>query len=127
MSSSGEEEEEEEPQRIEHIFHMDEEIQCDRCSVTTKYYYENLYDNCKHEYVCVHCTEKEPQEMTITFRFTRALLHEGDGGSREQCRKCGERNKRYYRLCLTNGENAFICRSCFVGKETGYDQSWSSD
>lgn len=62
------------------------------------------------------------QTLTFTFKAVEALYHEGSTG--QICRACGERNKRYYRLVLTNGGDAVICRTCFSdagGRETGYD------
>jgi ribosomal protein L40E len=62
------------------------------------------------------------QTLTFMFKAVGALYHEGSTG--QICRACGERNKRYYRLVLTNGGDAVICRACFSdagGRETGYD------
>lgn len=118
------EEEEEEPQRLNRIYHTEDEHKCDNCGEIATQYYESLYDNATMTFLCTNC---EPQEIVITFRFTRALYHEGGGASYNACRKCGECFKRYYRLCLTNGDNAFICRRCFDGRETGYDHSYDSN
>jgi hypothetical protein len=126
MSLEEEEEEEEEPTLLDRIYHTngDDGRKCDKCDKILTKYYESLYDNATKTFLCSSC---EPQEIIITLRFTRALFHEGGGTSHNACRGCGGSYKRYYRLCLIDGNNAFMCRDCFAGEQTGYDDSYDSE
>jgi hypothetical protein len=73
--------------------------------------------------------DEDIQIITITFRVKKALFHEGSGCGNARCAQCGDKPKRYYRLVLQNGGNAFMCRSCFSGTRTDDDScdSWNSD
>ena len=73
---------------------------------------------------------KAAQVLNIEFRVVQALYHEGSGGSQVRCRCCGDRPKRYMRLILESGLNAFLCRDCFDkvgGVQDGYDQDSDFD
>lgn len=73
-------------------------------------------------------SEKEGcKTFTITFKYTKALYHEGCGGANVRCQKCQVPCKRYYRLKLIDGDSGIVCRGCFDGEEDGYDDSFDSE
>jgi hypothetical protein len=73
--------------------------------------------------------EEEVQTITIEFHVKKALYHEGKS-TKTTCLVCQEKFKRYVRMKLVNGKNAFICVNCFEnvnGNDDGYDRSYNSD
>jgi hypothetical protein len=72
----------------------------------------------------------KPQVLVIKFQVTKALYHEGGGGSRITCNKCGDRPKRYIRLMLEGGGKAYLCPRCYAevgGATAEYDDTdWDS-